>query len=174
MTARVMGYCDPWSVAPGETVTFRVSCIDCARYDVQLFRLKQPDAGPLATPFAPEPVAAPCNGTHAGRAQVIPAGSLAVVPPHAALEIGGSFTIAAYVMPTAPKKGRQALVGTWCEASETGYGLELDATGALALRLGAGPGRVTMVSTGVPLERRRWALVAAAYDAERGTVTLWQ
>jgi N,N-dimethylformamidase len=174
MTARVMGYCDPWSVAPGETVSFRVSCIDCTRYDVQLFRLKQPDAGPLATPFAPEPVAAPCNGTRAGRTQAIPVGSLAVVPPHAAFEIGESFTIAAYAMPTTPKKGRQALVGTWSEATQTGYGLELDATGALALRLGAGPGRVAVVSTGVPLERRRWVLAAAAYDAGRGTVTLWQ
>ncbi|HUA56296.1 MAG TPA: LamG-like jellyroll fold domain-containing protein, partial [Candidatus Sulfotelmatobacter sp.] len=174
MTARVMGYCDPWSVAPGETVTFRVSCIDCERYDVQLFRLKQPDAGPLATPFAPEPVDAPCNGTRRGRYQAIPAGSLAVVPPHAALAVDGSVTVAAYAMPTTPAKGRQALVGTWCEATQTGYGLEIDATGALALRLGAGAGRVAVVSTGVPLGRRRWALVAASYDAGHATVTLWQ
>ena len=75
---RVMGYCDRWSVAPGETVQFMVSCIGGDRYDAAIVRLRQPDAGPLATPFAPEPVAAPCNGSHHGRLQSIPGGSLAV------------------------------------------------------------------------------------------------
>ena len=50
---RVMAYADPWSVAPGETVRFMVSCIDGDRYTAQIVRLKQPEAGPLATPFAP-------------------------------------------------------------------------------------------------------------------------
>jgi N,N-dimethylformamidase len=78
------------------------------------------------------------------------------------------------VLPTTPAKGRQALMGSWCEASQTGYGLELDAEGALSLRLGAGPDRVVVVSTRVALSRRRWHLVAASIDAEAGTVTLWQ
>ncbi len=172
--ARVMGYCDRWSVAPGDTVRFMVSCLDADRYDVAIVRLKQPDAGPLATPFAPEPVAAPCNGPRRGRAQAIPAGSLAVVPAHPALAAAGSFTLAAYVFATTPTKGRQALLGTWCEADQTGYGLELDATGAVTVRLGAGAGQVAMLSTGVPLSRRRWYRVAAAIDAERGTATVWQ
>ena len=67
MAGRVMGYCDRWSVAPGDTVRFMVSCLDTDRYDVAIVRLKQPDAGPLATPFAPEPIDAPCNGTRPGR-----------------------------------------------------------------------------------------------------------
>ena len=174
MSSRVMGYCDRWSVAPGETVTFMVSCLGAERYDATIVRLKQPEAGPLATPFAPEPVAAPCNGSHAGRAQAIPIGSFAAVPVHPALALAGSFTLAAYVLPTTPAKGRQALVGTWCEASQTGYGLEIDDAGALALRLGAGAGHVAAVSTGVALVRRRWHLVAASYDAMRDAVTLWQ
>ncbi len=82
---RVMGYSDRWSVAPGETVRFMVSCIGTERYEARIVRLRQPDAGPQATPFAPEPVAAPCNGTHEGREQTIPIGSLAVVPAHPAV-----------------------------------------------------------------------------------------
>ena len=78
----VMGYCDNWSVAPGDTISFKVSCLDTSRYEARIVRLKQPDAGPLATPFAPEPVDAPCNGQHDGRFQRIPCGSLAVVPAH--------------------------------------------------------------------------------------------
>jgi len=171
---RVMGYPDRWSVAPGETVRFMVSCLDADRYDAQIVRLKQPDAGPLATPFAPEPIAAPCNGGHSGRRQTIPIGSLAVVPAHPALAIAGSFTIAAYVWPTTPTKTRQAIVGTWSEASQTGYGIEIDAKGALSVRIGAGPGRVAELSSRVPLTTRRWYLAAAVFDAERGTLTLWQ
>src|ERR1700674_4049608 len=171
---RVIAYSDRWSVAPGETLRFFVSCLGGNDYTAHIVRLKQPEAGPLATPFAPEPVDAPCNGPHAGRCQPIPIGSLAVVPAHQALAVPGSFTLMAYVCPTTPAKGRQAIMGTWCEASETGFGLELDASGALALRMGAGRGRVSAISSGVAMSRRRWYLVAASHDAERGTVTLWQ
>src|SRR5215831_670788 len=170
---RVMAHADPWSVAPGETVRFMVSCIGGDRYTAQIVRLKQPEAGPLATPFAPEPVEAPCNGVHAGRRQTIPIGSLCVVPTNAALAIASSFTLFAYVFPTTPKKGRQAILGTWCEQEQLGYGLEIGHDGALALRIGAGPGRVTTITSGVPMIRR-WYLAAAAFDAERGTATLWQ
>ena len=170
---RIMAYADPWSVAPGETVRFMVSCIDGDRYTGQIVRLKQPEAGPLATPFAPEPVEAPCNGVHSGRRQRIPIGSLCVVPANAALAMAGSFTLLAYVLPTTPKKGRQAIMGTWCEQEEMGYGLEIGHDGGLTLRIGAGPGRVTTISSGVPMARR-WYLAAAAFDAERRTATLWQ
>jgi N,N-dimethylformamidase beta subunit-like, C-terminal len=170
---RIMAYADPWSVAPGETVRFMVSCIGGDRYTGQIVRLKQPEAGPLATPFAPEPVETPCNGVHAGRRQTIPIGSLCVVPTNAALVMASSFTLFAYVFPTTPKKGRQAIMGTWCEQEQMGYGLEIGHDGALALRIGAGSGRITTVSSGVPMSRR-WYLAAATFDAERGTVTLWQ
>jgi N,N-dimethylformamidase len=170
---RVMGYCDRWSVAPGETVVFMVSCLGGDRYDAAIVRLRQPEAGPLATPFAPEPVAAPCNGSHHGHTQSIPAGSLAVVPAHAAFA-AASFSLVAYLWPTTPAKGRQAIMGTWNEATQTGYGIEIDADGALALRIGAGPGRVATVSTQIPLSSRRWYLLAAAFNAATGEVTLWQ
>jgi N,N-dimethylformamidase len=170
---RVMAYADRCSVAPGETVNFMVSCLEADRYGVEIVRLRQPEAGPLATPFAPEPVAAECNGSHAGRHQPIPIGSLAVVPAHPALAPSGSFTIAAYIFPTTPAKRRQALMGTWCEARQTGFGLEI-VDGVLSLRVGTGPGAVASVSSGAALAARRWHLVAAAVDVEAATVTLWQ
>src|SRR5262245_22150427 len=170
---RVMAYADRWSVASGETVRFMVSCIGGDRYTGQIVRLKQPEAGPLATPFAPEPIEAPCNGVHAGRRQTIPIGSLGVVSANAALAMANSFTLFAYVLPTTPNKGRQAIMGTWCEQEQMGCGLEIGDDGALALRIGGGPGRISVISSGVPMSRR-WYLAAAAFDAERGTARLWQ
>ena len=150
---RVMGYADRWSVAPGETIRFMVSLLGGARYAAQIVRLRQPEAGPHATPFAPEPVDAPCNGTHAGRLQTIPFGSLAVVPPSPAFALPDSFTLAAFILPTTPARGRQAIMGTWNEGDQTGFGLEVGPDGALAFRIGAGQGRVTIVSSGVECAR---------------------
>ncbi len=166
---RVMGYCDPWTAAPGETVRFMVSTIDTDRYDAAIVRLRQPDAGPEATPFAPEPVDAPCNGGHPGRFQRIPIGSYAAVPPHSAFAGLQNFTLAAYVFPTTPGKGRQAIFGTWNEADRTGIGIEIDANGAFAVRFGG-----TSFATGHKLSIRRWYLLAATFDAATGAVTLWQ
>src|SRR5262249_6124093 len=79
----------------------------------------------------------------------------------------------AYVWPTTPRKGRQALLGTWSETTRTGFGLGLDAAGALALRLGDGT-RVDEVSTGVALLERKWCFVGASFDAASGVVHLYQ
>ncbi len=171
---KVMGYCDRWSVAAGETVRFMVSCLEGDRYTAQIVRLKQPDAGPLATKFAPEPVEAPCNDIHAGRYQRIPIGSLAVVPQHPALAPPGSFTLTTYLFPTTPTKSRQAIMGTWREDTQTGFGLEIDATGTLTFRCGAGTGRVATISTQRPLSARRWYFVAASFDSATGTMTVRQ
>lgn len=171
---RVMAYCNRWTNYPGDTVRFMVSCLGGSSYDVQMVRLIQPDAGPLATPFAPEPVEAPCNGSHHGRHQSIPIGGLAVVPGHAALAPASGFTLCAYVMPTTPAKGRQAILGTWCEQAQAGFGLEVAADSTLLLRIGAGPGKVATLSSGAALTARRWYFVACAFDAATGTATLWQ
>ena len=166
---RVMGYCDRWSAAPGETVRFKVSCIDTDHYDTRIVRLRQPDAGPQATSFAPESVDAPCNGPHSGRHQPIPIGAAAAVAAHPAIPGGGCFTLCAWVYPTTPDTGRQAVLGTWCEAAQTGFGIEIGTDGAFALRVGG-----TTLSSGAKLQARRWYFVAATFEAATGTITLWQ
>ncbi len=166
---RIMGYADRWSVAPGDTIRFMVSALDGGDYEARVVRLKQPDAGPLATPFAPEPVDAPCNGTYPGRIQSIPIGSLGVVPDHPVLSGSAGVTMVAYVWPTTPGRGRQAIMGTWCEASRTGCGLELDEAGGLVLRAGS-----ASLATNVPLLAERWYRVAGTVDGATGALTLSQ
>ncbi|HRY25796.1 MAG: N,N-dimethylformamidase [Geminicoccaceae bacterium] len=171
---RIMGYCDRWSVRPGDTVNFMVSCIGAESYAAEIVRLKQPEAGPLATPFEPEPVASDVNGRYAGREQALPIGSLAVVTGHPCLERLEAATLVAYVMPTTPSKGRQALFGNWCEASRTGFGLELDEQGSLVLRLGAGRGTEVTLATGEPMRAWRWYRVAGTFDSQSGRMAIWQ
>ena len=173
MTA-IMGYCDPWSVAPGETVRFMVSCIGTETYEAVLVRLKQPDAGPLGTPFAPEPVPSRVSGSHPGVEQRLVVGSWAFVRPAPVLTELQSFTLLTCVWPTSPGRGRQALLGTWSQTMQSGFGLMLDERGCLELVLGSGPGGVTRLSGEIPLRNRRWYLVAGSFDAESGRIDLWQ
>jgi N,N-dimethylformamidase len=168
---RIMGYAHRWSVAPGDTICFMVSALYGGDYEARVVRLKQPDAGPLATPFAPEPVEAACNGTYPGRIQSIPIGSLAVVPNHLVLSGTSGVTLVAYVWLTTPGRGRRAIMGTWCDASNTGYGLELDEAGAAELRVGTAAGVVTL-ATAVPSLAERWYRVAGTIDAVTGSLTL--
>ena len=169
---RLMGYADRWSVAPGDAVRFMVSCLGGDQFSAQIVRLKQPEAGPLATPFQPEAVDAPCNGMHPGTLQTIPIGSLAVVPAHPAMDFAAGVTLAGYVMPTTPAKARQAIMGNWNEATQTGIGLEIGAEGDLVLRIGAGAGKVMQVSSGTKLSAQRWYRIGASLDGT--SATIWQ
>jgi hypothetical protein len=74
MTA-ILGYCDSISAAPGETVRFMASCHGADACEVGVVRPVNPEAGPQATPFRTEPVAAEANRTCPGRSQTIHAGS---------------------------------------------------------------------------------------------------
>ena len=170
----LMGYADQVSVAPGETAQFMVSCDGAPRYRADIVRLIHPDGGPEAPPFLEEVVATAVNSDYEARVQEILIGSYGEIPASPQFNALESFTVQAMVWPTRPGRGRQALLGTWSEAEQTGFGIGLDEAGALELRLGGGPGQVATLSTGVPLMVRKWYFVAAAFDAASGTMRLVQ
>ncbi len=168
----ILAYADEVSVAPGDTLELKVSCHGVERYRADVVRLLAPETGPDAPGFREEEVATPAGGEYRGRVQDLRLGSCVAVAaaPGFALD---SFTVQTLAWPTRPGQGRQALLGTWSEATRTGFGLVLDDQGALALLLGDGS-RVEEVSTGVPVAERRWHLLAASFDAASRTVHLYQ
>jgi N,N-dimethylformamidase len=172
--AVLMGYADEASVAPGERVGFKVSGRGFARYRADVVRLYAPDTGPDAPGFREEVVPTPASGEYPARWQEIHPGSYVLISRAPALETDGSVTLQAFVWPTRPAKGRQAILGAWSDDAGAGYGLGLDEMGALALWLGDGAGGTIRVTTGVPLAERRWYLVAGSFDAATGTVRLYQ
>ncbi len=170
----LLGYCDPQSVALGETVRFMVSCEGAPRYRADIVHLTSPAAGPEAPPMGERVVDAPINGDYDARQQEIPIGSWGVVPASPLFVAIHSFTVQAFVWPTLPGRGRQALLGTWSETAGSGFGLGLDAAGALELRLGDGRGGLTTFPSGTPLAARRWYRVAASFDASNRAIVLYQ
>src|SRR5437879_7738726 len=81
----LMGYADKVSVAPGETIGFKVSCTGAARYRADIVRVLSPEAGPEAPPFRSERVETPANGVYPAREQQLRCGSCALVPAHRAV-----------------------------------------------------------------------------------------
>jgi N,N-dimethylformamidase len=165
----LMGYADAMSVRPGDTINFKVSCEGAEHYSARIVRLLSPEAGPDAPPFRTEPVETPANGSYPARTQPLRAGSWAMVPAHAQVSALRSFSLSALVWPTLPGRGRQAIMGTWSEATRTGFGLMVNEAGEAELRVGD-----TVMASGAKLLPRKWHFVAATFDAASGAVTLQQ
>jgi N,N-dimethylformamidase len=168
----ILAYADEWSLAPGDSVGFKVSCHGVPGYRADIVRLLAPETGSDAPGFREEVVATPAGGEYRGRVQPLRLGSYAVVAPSPRFAVE-SFTVQTLAWPTRPGRGRQALLGTLSEADRAGFGLVLDDHGALALRVGDGS-RVEEVSTGVAVTERRWYLLAATFDAASRTARLYQ
>lgn len=167
MIRELTGYADRLSAAPGDEVAFKVST-DFERYRAEIVRLIHGDEN---GPGFKEHLVAEL-GEFAGEKQIAHAGSYGRIPHHEALCPDGSFTLLAWVFPTAvPKQGGQGLISKRQGAS--GYVLGIGPDGDATLWLGDGKHDCTL-GTGVPLELRRWTCVAAIVDTIRHEVRLLQ
>ena len=166
---RVLGYADRISVQPGDRIGFKISLEEHEAFDFKAVRVVCGVETPAGAPYREVEIETDADGSHAGRFQRIDAGSYAVVPGAPALDRLSSFTFQAYVMPTLPGDGRQALISRGSGPRKPGFAVILDGAGALALMVGNGEDLVT-VSTGVPMLPWKWAFVSASYDAATGEV----
>jgi len=158
---RLVGYAEPWSVSPGETVRFMVRCTE-PRYAASVVQLIHGDTRAHAPGLKERTVPTVIDGEYRGRAETYPVGSHVIVPDSPALELASGFTLAAWIFPTLPGRGAQGLL-TKSSPDGTGYGLVIDGRGALALRIGD-----REISTDVPLRAGQWYFVAGSYDPSRG------
>jgi N,N-dimethylformamidase len=149
---RIAGYADRMSVRPSETIRFMVSAELDGPCRATLVRLVSGDRHPKGSGFVEREVLD--LGTFPARVQPLHPGSYAIVDPPGPLAGLAAFGLLAFVWPTAPGRGRQAILG-WAD----GPALVLDESGALALEAGG-----ARISTGAPLIAREWAFVAATLD----------
>jgi N,N-dimethylformamidase len=168
----MLGYADRISVAPGDSIDFMVSCDGVEQYRSDLVRLRCGDLHPQGRGLLEEVVPSEMSGEYDGREQPIHVGSYAVVDDSTSLIGLESFSLQAWIWPTAPGRGKQVVMGCWSGTRQWGYALVLDESGAIALRLG--DGRTETISTEVALFEREWVWVGASFDASTGTVRVWQ
>jgi N,N-dimethylformamidase len=171
---RIIGYSDPLTARPGNTVRFMVSC-EVPDYRATLVRLIHGDLDPRGPGFKADAcdVELPGGGRYQGRVQQIRSGSYVEVTARCFADLT-SFTLQARVYATTPAKGAQALLTCWAPDRQAGYGMFLGDMGALELWVGDGVLPVERVSTERPLLPGRWYTLTCTYEADTGTVELSQ
>ena len=167
------GYADRFSVAPGETIAFKVSSAASTPYQVRLVRLISGDPNPAGPGIKEEPVSAPFAASYPSRVQPVPLGSYLRAPDAPAFRRLQSFTLVATIWPTTPDQGRQGVVARHDPGAGTGFALFVDGRGAGAL-VGNGRGGVASVHVGKPLQARTWYRVWATYDGATRTLAVGQ
>lgn len=170
---RILGYPDRVRARPGETIDFKISLEDHDTFEFRTVRIVCGVETPEGAPYREVAVDTPANGLHDASYQRIDAGSYAIIPSAPILDRLSTFSFQAFIMPTLPGDGRQAIISRGSGPGRPGFAVILDSTGALALMVGDGHNLVT-VSTGKPLQPWKWVSVAASYDAANGSVTLSQ
>jgi N,N-dimethylformamidase len=154
-TPVLLGYADRFSVEPGETIQFMLSC-QVDSFSAGLFRLTRPDRRARITSSV--------DGRYQGQRQTIAAGSYVRILEFNTVDLSRGFTLQCWIWPTTPTKpGGQALVASH------GFAIGVDDEGRLVLDLGS----ERMTHRGVALPARRWAFVAATFDASDGMATLY-
>lgn len=170
----IAGYANRVSAAPGETIDFMVSA-EAATYRCDIVRIVCGDENPDGPGFKEKVVRTAANGTYKGRRQVCYDGSFLEIPPHPAIQGLESFTFQAFIWPTTPARGTQALVANWRDRDKAGAAMIITKkNGSLALCLGDGKGGIEVIATDRPLLAHHWYFVAASYDAGSKQVTLVQ
>ena len=91
----ITGYPDRYSVAPGETISFKVSSTAAGPFEARLVRVISGDPNPEGSGMHEVPVDAAFAGHYPSRVQPIHNGSCARVPSGPALDSLGTFTVTA-------------------------------------------------------------------------------
>src|SRR5262249_1435195 len=167
------GYADRFSVAPGQTIAFKVSSSSATPYQARLVRVISGDPNPAGPGIKEETVAALFAGSYPSRVQPVPLGSYVRVADAPAFRRLQSFTVVAPIWPTTPGQERQAIVAPPGPKGGTGFALFVDGRGAGAL-VGNGRGRLATVHVGKPLVARSWYRVWATYDAATRVLSVGQ
>ena len=173
-TMKITAYADKVSVAPGETINFMVNC-NAREFRADIVKLICGDMNPDGPGYQEKVCRTHASGSYKGRKQVIHAGSFVEVPHSDRLNDIQDFTVQAFIWPTTPDKGRQAIVAKWDAAKQRGATLSIaEGNDGIELTLANGKSSVETFTTGKPLLAHEWYFVAASWNAKKKTVTLVQ
>lgn len=167
------GYADRFSLAPGETIEFKVSGTSRISYNANLVRVISGDPNPDGPGLIEEDIAADFVGGYAARHQPVPLGSYMRVDASDILGGLDGFTIGATVWPTTPERDGQGVIARLEPKSGAGFALVIGPKGA-AVIAGDGTATPVRIDVGKPFAAKRWYRVWASYENASGTLRVGQ
>jgi len=172
-TLPILGYASGWSVCPGESIQFMVSCL-AEQYDVEIGRItgrgpRPPgEGGPLRWERVPSLI----EGRYPGGVHSTVSGSYGWVDGLSGGD-GSGVSLTAWIYPTLSAASRRQVILAWHGGGpNAGVELGLDDEGRLALwypRRKRGQGVLVGAEA---LPERTWIFVGASVEAATGRVTL--
>ncbi|CAK7236155.1 hypothetical protein SBRCBS47491_009540 [Sporothrix bragantina] len=151
----IIGYAEPWIVAPGDTVNIKVSCTE-AEYTYQTVRLIQGIDLDHAPKKAKEEITAVQRGKQPGRFQSARPGSYGRVPSWCSPVTAGGLQVSFYAQAwllDCPHD--QTLLSTLDTEAKTGFRITLNTRGTIDIYVGNGESIETL-ATGLQLELKVW------------------
>jgi len=171
---KIAGYADQITVKAGDTIRFMASVEGTDSVKADIVRLIHGDEHPDGPGFIEEEVDTASNGHYQVKKQYVQVGSFVEMQdPNQLLELSGSFTLHAFIWPSAPHLHRQGILTRWSIQTRSGYALGINADGQLEFWVGNGS-KTDKAFAEVPLVKRMWYFVAVSYNATTGTVMLYQ
>ena len=171
---KIVGYADQITVKAGDRISFMVSAEGTESLRADMVRLIHGDEHPDGPGFIEKEIDSPANGQYPAKKQYVQVGSFVQVEDsNRILELSESFTLHAFIWPSAPHLHRQGILTRWSIQDRAGYALGINAEGQLEFWVGNGA-KTDKVFAEVPLVRMMWYFVAASYNAASGEVLLYQ
>jgi N,N-dimethylformamidase len=170
---KILGYPDRYSVAPGETIEFKLSVEEGDAFEARLVRVVHGDANPEGPGLKFVHVPTSIDGRHPGRRQRIDAGSYMIVNDMPALA-AGAFTFFAMVWPTRPKLPDQTILAQWDAGSQAGFRIGVSDGGRLCAIFADGTGATASLTSHHPMLERQWYAIAVAIEPATRRVLLAQ
>ncbi len=168
----LIGYADPLSGRPGDTIEFKVSSEFAQPYHARLVRIICADPNPAGPGGIESEIPSDLTGPHPSRRQPFHAGSYGSAAVDGLFRAGEGFALVATIWPTLPR-GRQGILSCRNTASGDGVDLYLDEQGGCSATMDA-DGRRVAVSVGRALKTRRWYRVWAGFDPRSGMLQVGQ
>ena len=168
----IRGYCDRPNVAPGDPISFHVSCDEPGSYDARLVRVINGDLDPDGPGPKHTPITSSLDGTYEGATQRTQVGSYVEIPDHDARLAGtDGFALHAFVWATSPAQ-RQGIISRWSDQDASGWALVLE-DGYLTASVGDGQAQQT-VRSDKRLFAETWYSVVMNVDCKDGLLSLTQ
>ena len=171
---RLFGYSDPLAAKAGDPVDFMISAEGTSEAKIDIVRLVHGDFNPEGPGFIEEVIDTELPETLAVRRQYTQNGAYARVGDNdRLLATDSSFTVHAFIWPSAPGGSRQTIMGSWSVNDSKGYALGINPEGKLEFWIGDG-NTVDQVTSDAPLIPKVWLLVAASFNHATGETRLRQ